>query len=110
MMDLLPELVKFIPPARTVDRKVFSALASPELGAILAQSAIDTLVITGFETDVCVLATVLAAIDLGYRVILIKDALARSNEAGEKAALHQVFSRFDQQIEVIDTEELLGNW
>jgi nicotinamidase-related amidase len=110
MMDLLPELVKFIPPARTVDRKVFSALASPALGAMLAQSAIDTLVITGFETDVCVLATVLAAIDLGYRVILIKDALGSSNEAGEKAALHQVFSRFDQQIEVIDTEELFGNW
>jgi hypothetical protein len=25
------------------------------------------------------------------------------NDAGEKAVLHQVLSRFDQQIEVIDT-------
>jgi nicotinamidase-related amidase len=110
MMDLLPELAKFIPPAKIVDRKVFSALASSELRALLAQGAIDTLVITGFETDVCVLATVLAAIDLGFRVVLVKDALASSNEAGEKAALNQVFSRFDQQIEVIDTEELFENW
>jgi nicotinamidase-related amidase len=110
MMELLPELKKFIPPARTVDRKVFSALDSTELKTQLTQESINTLVITGFETDVCVLATVLAAIDLGYRVVLVKDALASSNEAGEKAALHQVFSRFDQQIEVIDTEELFGNW
>ena len=110
MMELLPELMKFIPPARIADRKVFSALASTDLRGLLTQESTDTLVITGFETDVCVLATVLAAIDLGYRVVLVKDGLASSNAAGEKAALHQVFSRFDQQIEVIDTEELFGNW
>jgi nicotinamidase-related amidase len=110
MMDLLPELMKFIPPARIVDRKVFSALASSDLRALLAESSTDTLAISGFETDVCVLATVLAAIDLGFRVVLVKDALASSNEAGEKAALHQVFSRFDQQIEVIDADELFENW
>ena len=110
MMELLPELMKFVPPARIVDRRVFSALASPDLRALLTQEFTDALVITWFETDVCVLATVLSAIDLGFRVILVKDALASSNEAGEKAALHQVFSRFDQQIEVISTEELFRNW
>jgi len=110
MMDLLPELAKFLPPAKIADRKVFSALASPELRGLLAEGSIDSLVITGFETDVCVLATVLAAIDLGFRVVLVKDALASSNEDGEKAALHQVFSRFDQQIEVISSEELFHNW
>jgi nicotinamidase-related amidase len=65
MMDLLPELAKFIPPAKIFDRKVFSALASSELRALLAQGSIDTLVISGFETDVCVLATVLTAIEGG---------------------------------------------
>jgi nicotinamidase-related amidase len=110
MMDLLPELAKFVPPAKIVDRKVFSALASSDLRTLLTQGSVDTLVITGIETDVCVLATVLAAIDLGFRVVLIKDALASSSEAGEKAALHQVFSRFDQQIEVIDMEELFHSW
>ena len=110
MMDLLPELSKFIPPAKMVDRKVFSALASPKFRELLTKNSIDTLVISGFETDVCVLATVLAAIDLGFRVVLVKDALSSSNEAGEKAALQQVFSRFDQQIEVITTSELFVNW
>ena len=110
MMELLPELMKFIPPAKTIDRKVFSALASTDLRQLLVEDSIETLVISGFETDVCVLATVLAAIDMGLRVVLVKDALASSNEAGEKAALEQVFSRFDQQIEAIDSQELFRNW
>jgi nicotinamidase-related amidase len=110
MMDLLPELEKFVPPAKIMDRKVFSALASADLRQLFAKDSIEALVISGFETDVCVLATVLAAIDMGLRVVLVKDALASSSEAGEKAALDQVFSRFDQQIEVIDTPELFRNW
>jgi nicotinamidase-related amidase len=32
------------------------------------------LTVTGSETDVCVLATVLDAVDLGYRVIVVRDA------------------------------------
>jgi hypothetical protein len=34
------------------------------------QRKADSLVITGAETDVCVLAAVLDAVDLGYRIIL----------------------------------------
>ena len=110
MMDLLPELKRFCPPARIVDRKVFSAVASLELRELLVEQSIDTLVISGFETDVCVLATVLSAIDMGFRVVLVRDALASSNAAGEKAALESVFSRFDQQIEVIDSATLFQVW
>ena len=32
----------------------------------------DTLIVTGSETDVCVLATVLAAIDCGIRVVVVR--------------------------------------
>src|SRR3990170_2057755 len=110
MMDLLPELKRFCPPARIVDRKVFSAMASSGLRELLVEQSIDTLVISGFETDVCVLATVLTAIDLGFRIVLVRDALASSNAAGEKAALDGIFSRFDQQIEVIDSATLYQAW
>ena len=110
MMDLLPEVKRFCPPAAIVDRKVFSAFASPGLRELLIQRSIDTLVISGFETDVCVLATILAAIDRGFRVVVVKNALASSNAEGEKAALHGVFPRFDQQIEVVDSDLLLRSW
>jgi nicotinamidase-related amidase len=39
------------------------------------------MVITGTETDVCVLATVLGAIDFGYWVVLAIDALCSSSDA-----------------------------
>ncbi len=41
----------------------------------LRGDGIDTVIITGGETDVCVLATMLGAIDWGFRVILVTDAL-----------------------------------
>jgi len=110
MLGLLPELQEFCPPAAIVDRQVFSAFASPELRTLLAERSIDTLVISGLETDVCVLATTLSAIDRGYRVILARDALASSNAEGHSAALEGVFPRFDQQIELIGTETLLREW
>jgi hypothetical protein len=84
MMDLLPELKRFSPPVVIVDRKVFSVFASLDLRELLAQRSIDTLVVSGFETDVCVLATILAAIDRGFRVVVVKDAVASSNADGEK--------------------------
>jgi nicotinamidase-related amidase len=110
MMDLLPELKRFCPPAKIVDRKVFSAMASSALRELLVEQSIDTLVISGFETDVCVLATVIAAIDLGFRIVLVRDALASSNAVGENAALDGIFSRFDQQIEVINSAALFQTW
>ncbi len=110
MLGLLPELSKFCPPAAMIDRHVFSAFASPKLRSHLLDRATDTLVITGIETDVCVLATTLSAVDHGYRVILIHDALTSSNTEGQQAAIGAVFPRFDQQIELIDTATLLSNW
>ena len=47
----------------------------------------DTLVISGAETDVCVLATVMVAVDAGYRVILAKDALCSVSDESHDAML-----------------------
>ena len=37
---------------------------------------------SGSETDVCVLATVLDAVDIGYRVIVVRDAICSSSDEG----------------------------
>jgi nicotinamidase-related amidase len=42
----------------------------------LCDSRADAIVITGAETDVCVLAAVLGAVDFGYRVVVAEDASA----------------------------------
>jgi nicotinamidase-related amidase len=110
LFDLLPDLRQLAPPARIVDKHVYSAFEAPGFEAALRDLAADTLILTGVETDVCVLATAIGAMDRGYRVILIADALASGSDAGHGAALASVYPRFDQQLELIDTETLLREW
>ena len=71
---------------------------------------VDTLLISGGETDVCVLATVLAAIDFGYRVIIVEDALCSSSDESHDAMIDLYTKRFDIQIEVAQSSDILGRW
>jgi nicotinamidase-related amidase len=59
---------------------------------------------------VCVLATVLGAVDLGYRVILVRDAVCSSSDAGHDALAQIYHRRYSEQIEVADTETILARW
>lgn len=64
----------------------------------------------GIETDVFVLATAMSAVDLGYRVIIVSDAVASSDMASHEACLQLVYPRFDQQIEIADLPTVLDAW
>ena len=74
MTDLVPDLVRFVPPASTFDKHVYSPWTGSDLHAQLRGASADTVIVKGGETDVRVLATVLGAIDWGFRVILVTDA------------------------------------
>ncbi len=54
---------------------------------------------TSGETDVCVMATILGAIDLGYRVILVEDAVCRSDDQTSDASLEFLRNRFSVELE-----------
>jgi nicotinamidase-related amidase len=62
------------------------------------------------ETDVCVLATVLDAVDLGYPVILVRDAVCSSSDEGHDALLKVYHRRYSSQIETAEAEEILRHW
>jgi nicotinamidase-related amidase len=68
------------------------------------------LIISGGETDVCVLAAVMDAVDAGYRVILAEDALCSVSDESHDAMLRHFGARFSQQIEVAPVEEILDGW
>jgi len=109
-VDLLPALAAYAPPAEVVDKKVYSPWFAPELEASLRRRGADTLIITGTETDVCVLAAVLGAIDRGYRVVLPTDALCSSSDAAHDAQLTVYRRRYGQQVETATTDEILRAW
>jgi hypothetical protein len=66
--------------------------------------------ITGSETDVCVLGTVLGAVDVGYRVIIVRDAICSSSDQGHDALMEVYHSRFSEQIETANAHEILDAW
>ena len=68
------------------------------------------MIVTGSETDVCVLATVLDAVDLGYRVILVRDAVCSSSDEGHDALLAVYHRRYSEQIETADAHDILREW
>jgi nicotinamidase-related amidase len=110
LLGLMPELAKFVPPARMLDKPVYSAFATGKLHRELRRARINTLIISGGETDVCVLSTILSAIDLGYRIIVVKDALCSSSDETHDALLGLYGRRFDLQIELTNADELLETW
>ncbi|MEY9595598.1 hypothetical protein ABIF74_000288 [Bradyrhizobium japonicum] len=57
---------------------MYSPWTGSDLHSQLPSAGVDTVVVTGDETDVCVLATVLGAVDWGFRVVLVTDAICGS--------------------------------
>jgi nicotinamidase-related amidase len=110
MLDLMPSLARLAPPAAIIDKTRYSSFAGSFLRAHLRQRGADGLIVTGSETDVCVLATVLDAVDLGYPVVLVRDAVCSSSDAGHDALLAVYHRRYSIQIETADAEDVLRTW
>ena len=110
MIGLVPDLIKFVPPAKIFDKHVYSPWSGSALHKELRDAGVDTLVITGGETDVCVLATILGAIDWGFRIILVTDALCSSADETHDAMMNIYLNRFGEQVETVTTDTLLQAW
>jgi nicotinamidase-related amidase len=80
------------------------------LHPFLRERGIDTVIVTGSETDICVLSSVLSAVDLGYRVIVACDAICSSSDESHDALLSLYRRRFDLQIELAEVSEILETW
>lgn len=110
IFELVPELRGFAPPARVVDKYTHSAYEAPAFQKALDELDAAILVMSGVETEVCVLATALTAIDRGLRVILVSDAITSSQPEAHAAALDVIYPRFNMQVESVTVDELLAEW
>ena len=110
LLELAAPLRALAPPADVIDKRIYSPFLEPGLPALLRRRGAESLVITGAETDVCVLATVLGAVNLGYRVVIAVDALCSSSDETHDALLTLYRRRFGQQIEAVDSETIMATW
>ena len=107
LLNLVPELERFTPPASIVDKRAMSPWFG-SLNASLQKAGVNALIISGAETDVCVLATVMGGIDLGYRIVLVTDAICSGADETHDAMMRIYDSRFGMQVETITTAELIA--
>jgi nicotinamidase-related amidase len=107
LLELVPSLARSVPPAHVIDKPVYSPWFNLGLIATLRGAQIDTVIITGGETDVCVATAVMGAIDHGFRVVLPTDAVFGSADETHDAMLRVFDSRFALQLTTCTTQDLL---
>lgn len=87
--DIIDELQPQ-PCEPVIDKPGYGAFHCTGLETVLRQRSIDTLILCGVTTEVCVHSTLREAIDRGFRCITVGDACAASNPALQQAALDMI--------------------
>lgn len=78
------------PGDRRVEKRRYSAFFGTELEGILEELSVDTLILTGLLTDVCVYSTALDAGQRGFRVVVPRDLVIALSEEDHRWALRQM--------------------
>ena len=108
LLDLIGELANFAPRAIVFDKSTYSPWLDGSLHVMPQHTASAApLIVTGGANDVCVLVTVLGAVDLGYRVIVVAHALCSSANETHDTVMSIYGNRFGEQIEVVKARHIL---
>ena len=84
----------------------WDSFSNPELDAILKREQIGRLYIVGLDVNYCIKNTILAAVNRGYEVFAIDDAL----RSGDQALREQAMQEFEKRgAKVITSSEYLQN-
>ncbi len=88
-----------------IDKNASSAFNGSAIDQLLRNMGVDTLIVTGMATDMCVETTSRDAADRGYNVVLVEDATATFVEEHHQAALSSLARVYGQ---VWDTQGVIS--
>jgi nicotinamidase-related amidase len=94
-----------LPHELVIDKNTSSPFNSTGIDQLLHNMGLQTLIVTGVATDMCVENTSRDAADRGYNVIVVQDATATFFPAHHRAALSGLARVFTQ---VWDTEAVMA--
>ena len=107
VVDLHPAIEDLAKPHLVFGRMGYSAFASDGFAERIRGRNPSAMIVCGVETDVCVLSTILSAVDRGIRTIVPTDAVASASASGHDAVLSHVLPRYDHQVELCTTDEAI---
>jgi len=104
------ERAKFLEEVQPVEGELVfpktngGAFTGSNLDFVLRNMDIESLIVAGFLTDQCVLATAIAAADIGYDVVLVEDACTGTTRENHDAVIRMARDVF---LKVKTSEELM---
>lgn len=125
LFGIMPQLSSLVDAGGQVCRKDGASAFAPssELPKALSSyfstadgAATKTLIVTGVQASYCVLATILAAVDEYYRILVVTDGIGMGTKTGEtgrqmaemmQASLECVFPQFSSMISYVTTDQLI---
>ena len=108
---IIPELEPKTDNEFVLEKRWYSAFRGTGLNELLRDLQVDTLIITGIATNICVLHTVADATYHRYEVILVKDATAAIPVATQDSQQeHELFLKYMERVykaQLVTTQEVL---
>jgi nicotinamidase-related amidase len=98
------------PDELVVRKRWYDAFAGTPLDGALRAQGVDTLVMTGTMTDICVLATVVGAFNREYRVTVVEDAVTTLWPEIQRATLDIVARAYGRVVSAKEVADVVGAW
>ena len=85
---LVAELAELLADAPCPDKTTFNGLASPEVRQLIDDlpPSVDTLLLCGVESHICIYQTTLGALQAGYRVRVVADGISSRTPDNDRFA------------------------
>ena len=91
-----------------LEKRVYSGFFETGLDSILRSLEVDTLILTGLHTNICVRHTAADAFFRGYKIRVPKDATNAFSERDYKAGLEYLKDVYNA--EITETDKLIKEW
>lgn len=90
-----------------IRKQYASAFFGTSLDATLRTMGVDTVVLTGLSTSGCVRASVVDAISLGFRPMVVREAVGDRDHGPHASALFDIEAKYGDVISLVDALALL---
>jgi maleamate amidohydrolase len=96
------------PGEPVVVKQYASAFFGTSLDATLRTLAVDTLVVVGLSTSGCVRASVVDAVSLGFRPLVVREAVGDRDRRPHEAALFDIDAKYGDVVSLEEALRVLG--